>query len=138
MLILKQYSFSHLNQHIIKAVVDTHLFKNITEYSLCTKIISRNIQPDVNNEYLNTRMEKKELIENLGGKINISICYNSYPACYKNNTNIIELRFTLICQREQKAMRRAFKMQEFKAASLYPPLNDTFHNVTLFKKMSLI
>lgn len=81
-----------------------YLFKNITEYSLCTKIISRNIQPDVNNEYLNTRMEKKELIENLRGKINISICYNSYTACYKNYTNIIELRFTLICQREQKAM----------------------------------
>lgn len=80
------------------AVVDTHLFKNITEYSLCTKIISRNIQPDMNNEYLNTQMEKKEFIENLGEKINISVHCNSYIACYKNYTNIFEFGFTLICQ----------------------------------------
>ena len=37
---------SHLNQHIVMVVVDIHLFKIIIEYLLCTKIISRNSQPD--------------------------------------------------------------------------------------------
>lgn len=79
-------------------VVDIHLFKNITEYSLCTRIISKNIQPDMNNEYLNTQIENKELTENLGKKRNISIHCNSYTAFYKNYTNIFELEFMFICQ----------------------------------------